>query len=282
MGAQQATAVAQGPPERSWYQRALPREMAAEFLGTFVLIIFGAGVVAQVVLSGGSAGSYLSINLAWGLAVTMGVYVAAGVSGAHLNPAVSIALAARRQFAWSKVLPYSLAQIAGAFVASAAVFTIYHDALNHFDSGIRQIAGAQGTAGIWATYPQPFLSTMGGFIDQVAGTALLVLLIFALIDRKNSAPAAHIAPGLIGAAVVLIGMTFGFNAGYAINPARDFGPRLFTAIAGWGSGVFTASNHWWWVPIAGPIVGGLLGAAVYDLLITALRPADRGESGAQA
>jgi MIP family channel proteins len=254
--------------------------MAAEFLGTFVLIIFGAGVVAQVILSGGTAGNYLSINIAWGLAVTMGVYVSAGVSGAHLNPAVTLALAARRQFPWGKVLPYCIAQIVGAFVASAAVFTIYHDALNHFDGGVRQIAGAHGTAGIWATYPQPFLSTVGGVVDQVAGTALLVLLIFALIDRKNSAPAANIAPALIGAAVVLIGATFGFNSGYAINPARDFGPRLFTALAGWGSGVFSASNHWFWVPIVAPLIGGVIGACIYDLLITALRPAT--DSGAQA
>jgi MIP family channel proteins len=280
MGAQPQPATAIKQPQLTWYQRPLAREMAAEFLGTFILIIFGVGVVAQVVLSGGSAGNYLSINIAWGLAVTMGVYVSAGVSGAHLNPAVSVALAARRQFPWTKIVPYSLSQIAGAFAASAAVFTIYHDALNHFDNGIRQVAGAQGTAGIWATYPQPFLSTIGGFIDQVAGTALLVLLIFALIDRKNSAPAASVAPVLIGAGVVLIGATFGFNAGYAINPARDFGPRLFTAIAGWGSGVFNASNHWWWVPIVAPVLGGLLGAFVYDLLITAMRPAD--EAGAQA
>jgi MIP family channel proteins len=282
MGASQTAAVAQLeralPPK--WYQRALPREMAAEFLGTFVLIIFGAGVVAQVILSGGTAGNYLSINIAWGLAVTMGVYVSAGVSGAHLNPAVTLALAARRQFPWGKVLPYCIAQIVGAFVASAAVFTIYHDALNHFDGGVRQIAGAHGTAGIWATYPQPFLSTVGGVVDQVAGTALLVLLIFALIDRKNSAPAANIAPALIGAAVVLIGATFGFNSGYAINPARDFGPRLFTALAGWGSGVFSASNHWFWVPIVAPLIGGVIGACIYDLLITALRPAT--DSGAQA
>src|SRR5581483_12067806 len=144
------------------------RELLAEFLGTFVLIVFGVGVVAQVVLSKGVAGSYLSINLAWGLAVTMGCYVSAGVTGAHLNPAVTIALAAHRRFPWAKVAPYSAAQFAGAFVASAVVFITYHEALGIFDGGVRQVLGAQGTAGIWATYPQPFLSTFpGGFIDQV-------------------------------------------------------------------------------------------------------------------
>jgi MIP family channel proteins len=251
----------------------LVREMAAEFLGTFILIVFGSGVVAQVVLSGGTAGNYLSINLAWGLAVTMAIYVAGGVSGAHLNPAVTVALAVHRKFAWHKVLPYSLAQLAGAFAASAVVFVVYREALTNFDGGIRQIAGAHGTAGIWATYPQPFLSVFpGGFVDQVVGTALLVLLVLALVDDKNFAPSSTFLPILVGLVVVVIGQSFGFNAGYAINPARDFGPRLFTAIAGWGSDVFRAGHHWWWVPIIAPLIGGVLGGYIYDLLITRLRP----------
>lgn len=251
----------------------LAREMAAEFLGTFILIVFGAGVVAQVVLSGGAAGNHLSIHLAWGLAVTMAIYVAGGVSGAHLNPAVTMALAVHRKFPWRRVLPYSLAQLAGAFAASSVVFAVYREALNNFDGGIRQIAGAHGTAGIWATYPQTYLSTFGGFVDQVTGTALLVLLVFALVDERNLAPAANFLPVLIGLVVVVIGQAFGFNAGYAINPARDLGPRLFTAIAGWGSDVFRVGNHWWWVPITAPLMGGILGGYIYDLLITRLRPA---------
>src|SRR5713226_5727345 len=108
---------------------ALRREVLAEFFGTFILIVFGVGVVAQVVLSRGAAGSPLSINIAWGLAVTMGCYVSAGVTGAHLNPAVTLALAAHRRFPWSKVVPYSFAQLAGAFVASAVVFVTYHEAI---------------------------------------------------------------------------------------------------------------------------------------------------------
>src|SRR5215217_4719054 len=124
--------------------RGLARELLAEFFGTFILIVFGVGVVAQVVLSKGAAGSALSINVAWGLAVTMGCYVSAGVTGAHLNPAVTLALAARRAFPWRKVLPYSLAQIAGAFVASAVVFLTYHEALTAFDGGVRQVLGPQG------------------------------------------------------------------------------------------------------------------------------------------
>src|SRR6266511_5475444 len=131
--------------------KSLSRELLAELFGTFILIVFGVGVVAQVVLSRQTAGSFLSINLAWGLAGTMGCYVSAGVTGAHLNPAVTLALAVHRRFPWNKVLPYSLAQLAGAFAASAVVFVTYHQALNAFDNGVRQVLGAQGTAGIWAT-----------------------------------------------------------------------------------------------------------------------------------
>jgi len=247
--------------------RSLTRELLAEFLGTFVLIVFGVGVVAQVVLSKQANGGYLSINIGWGLAVAMGCYVSAGVTGAHLNPAVTLALAVHRKLPWGKVVPYSLAQIAGAFVASAVVYATYHEALAAFDGGIRQVAGAQGTAGIWATYPQPFLSTMGGVIDQVVGTALLVGVILGITDSRNSAPPAGMTPIVVGLLVVVIGATFGFNAGYAINPARDFGPRLFTFVAGWGGEVFTAGNNWWWVPIAGPLAGGVLGGWVYDAFV---------------
>src|SRR4029079_16278661 len=136
----------------------------AEFLGTFMLIVFGVGVVAQITFSGGGASQGLAINIAWGLAVMVDAYVAVGVSGAHLNPAVTLSVAARRGFPWNKVAPYMAAQLAGAFVASAVVYMTYYEALNHFDGGVRQVSGALGTAGIWATYPKPFVSAFpGGF-----------------------------------------------------------------------------------------------------------------------
>lgn len=245
------------------------KEALAEFLGTFILLLFGSAVVAQVVLSGGANGNYLSINIGWGLGVTMGIYVSAGVSGAHLNPAVTLALAVHRRFPWAKVIPYCLAQTTGAFVAAAVTFITYREAFDHFDGGTRLVTGAKATAGIFATYPQDFLSNVpGGLVDQIVGTALLVLLVLAIGDQKNFAPEGRLQPILVGAVVVLIGMTFGFNAGYAINPARDLGPRLFTAMAGWGGDVFRAGNGWWWVPIVGPLIGGVLGGYAYDLCIT--------------
>jgi MIP family channel proteins len=247
------------------------REAAAEFLGTFVLIVFGTGVVAETVLSGGASGSPLGIHLAWGLAVLMGIYASAGVSGAHLNPAVTLALAALRGFPWRKLPAYVAAQVAGAFSGAAVTFFTYREAFDNFDGGARQVSGAHATAGIFATYPQGYLSLGGGFVDQSVGTALLLLGFFAISDRRNAGPAAA-GPPLVAALVAVIGMSFGLNAGYAINPARDLGPRLFTALAGWGGEVFRAGNGWWWVPIVAPCLGGLLGGFVYDLLITRHHP----------
>jgi MIP family channel proteins len=245
---------------------SLKRELYAEFLGTFVMIAFGAGVVAQVVLSNKQNGEYLSINIAWGFAVTMGVYVAGGVSGAHLNPAVTLALAFRRDIPWSKFLPYTIAQTVGAFTGAAIVLLVYRAAFDNFDGGARMIAGEKGTAGIFATYPQSYLSTAGALIDQIVGTALLLLVIRAIGDTRNNA-AGPLGPIVVGFLVMTLGMAFGLNAGYAINPARDLGPRLFTAVAGWGFEVFRVNNYYFWIPIVGPLIGGPLGALVYDALI---------------
>lgn len=255
--------------------QGLKRELLAEFLGTLVLMVFGLAVVAQVVLSQRTAGDYLSINIGWGMAVMFGCYVAFGVSGAHLNPAVTIGLAVHRGFPWSKVGPYVAVQVVAAFVGAAVVYLTYFEAINAFDGGVRMVVGETATAGIFATYPQPFLSTFpGGFLDQVVGTALLMGLVFAVVDRRNVAPIPSLAPIVIGMIVLTIGMTFGYNSGYAINPARDLGPRLFTSVAGWGGEVFTTADYWWWVPIAGPIVGAVVGGWIYDLLVTRHHPTD--------
>lgn len=254
--------------------RGTLREGAAEFLGTFLILVFGTASVAQKVLSGGDLGSALSIHLSWGLGVTFGIYASAGVSGAHLNPAVTLAFAALRGFPWRKVPAYVLAQTLGAFTGAAVTLVTYREAFSAFDGGVRHVTGEKATAGIFATYPQPFLSIPGGFVDQVVGTALLLLVIFALGDRRNAGPASG-GPVLVGAIVVAIGMTFGMNAGYAINPARDLGPRVLTALAGWGGEVFTAGGHWWWVPIVAPCLGAVLGGFAYDRLVGRHHPPER-------
>ena len=257
---------------------SLKRELYAEFLGTLVLIAFGAGVVAQVVLSNKQNGEYLSINIAWGFAVTMGVYVAGGVSGAHLNPAVTLALAFRRDIPWSKFLPYSIAQTAGAFTGAAIVLLVYRAAFDNFDGGARMIAGEKGTAGIFATYPQSYLSTAGALIDQIVGTALLLLVIRAIGDTRNNA-AGPLGPIVVGFLVMALGMAFGLNAGYAINPARDLGPRLAAAVLGWGPAVFQSHGWYFWVPIVGPLIGGVLGIQLYDLAVRRHLPAGEDNPG---
>jgi len=243
---------------------ALFPELIAEFLGTFVLILFGTGVVAMVVLFPTSQpgetihGGFTNITLGWGLAVTMGIYVAGKVSGAHLNPAVTLAFAVFRGFSWRKVLPYSIAQTAGAFAAAALVFWNYHPAFLQVDPQLEK------TAGVFTTFPAFPTLPQAGFLDQFIGTGLLVLLVFAIIDEYNAPPGANLAPAMIGLVVVAIGISFGGMHGYAINPARDFGPRLFTVVAGFRSNGLTDGTRVWWIPVVAPLLGGLLGAAIYD------------------
>ncbi len=242
----------------------LVAELVAEFLGTFVLILFGTGVVAMVVLFPSAVpgetihGGYTNITLGWGLGVTMGIYVAGKISGAHLNPAVTLALATFRGFPWRKVIPYSLAQTVGAFAAAALVYWNYLPAFHRFDPQLEK------TAGVFTTFPAFPSLPQAGFLDQVIGTALLLLLVFAITDEFNAPPGANLAPLMIGLVVVAIGMSFGAMHGYAINPARDFGPRVFTVLAGFRNNGLTDRSSVWWVPVVAPLVGGLVGAGVYD------------------
>jgi glycerol uptake facilitator protein len=252
---------------------SLAAEVIAEFLGTFVLILLGTGVVAMVVLFPSQTpgeiihGGYTNITLGWGLAVTMGICVAGKISGAHLNPAVTLALAVFRGFPWRKVLPYSIAQVAGAFFAAALVYQNYLPAFHRLDPQL------ESTAGVFTTFPAFPALLQAGFLDQVIGTGLLLLLVFAITDEFNSPPGANMAPLMVGLVVVAIGMSFGGMHGYAINPARDFGPRLFTAVAGFRNNGLTDGIRVWWVPVVAPLLGGLAGAALYDFGIRRfLRP----------
>lgn len=271
------------------------RQYIAEFFGTLVLMVFGFGVNAQVVLGERQFGDWLSMNFGWGLAVMFGVYVCGKISGAHLNPAVTLAMAIRGAFPWKRVAPFIVLQVLAAFLASALVYATYYEA---FDSAEQAAAApnqaeawvsyspdsagrTMATAGVFGTYPNGALwfektvSNWTGLIDQIVGTALLLICICAVTDEKNGAPKSNLAPMMIGASVLLIGIGFGFNCGYAINPARDFGPRLFTLVAGYGPAVFTTPNAWWWlVPIVGPFIGGVIGVLMYDACITRCRGKD--------
>src|SRR5581483_2731684 len=188
---------------------SLLAEVVAELLGTFVLILFGNGVVAMVLLFPTSNpgetihGGFTNITLGWGLAVTMGVYIAGKISGAHLNPAVTLALAVFRKFPWRKVIPYSVAQTMGAFLAAALVYWNYLPAFRQTDPLLEK------TAGVFTTFPAFPGQPQAGFLDQLIGTALLVLLVLAITDEFNAPPGANLAPLMIGLIVVAIGMSFG-------------------------------------------------------------------------
>ena len=268
-------------------------ELLSEFFGTFVLIAFGDGVVAMAVaaLPGSgrtagptvifqAAGDWLLITWGWAMAVAFAVWIAGGVSGAHLNPAVTLAFAVRRRFTWSKVLPYWGAQVFGAFVGAALVFLVYHNAIDAFNLANKTPksgGGALATYSIFATFPAGYFhgGVAGPLIDQIVGTAFLLIFVVAVIDVRNAAVQSNLAPLAIGLGVAAIGMSYGANAGYAINPARDFGPRLFAFFAGWGKVALPGTYHvgtldfsnYFWIPIVGPLIGGVVGIVAYDLFI---------------
>jgi glycerol uptake facilitator protein len=252
-------------------------ELSAEFAGTMILILFGCGVVAQVVTSKGAFGQHDSISWGWGLGVVMGIYTAARISGAHLNPAVTLALAVFRGFEWRKVGPFVIAQALGAFVGGLIVRWNYSEAIAAIDP--RHTIATQG---IFSTLPGNGtlpIAHWSALRDQIIGTAILLFLILAITDLRNNAPVASIAPFMIGLIVVGIGMAWGTLAGYAINPARDFGPRLASFVTGYGTAFSDQYGYpYFWVPIVGPFIGGLVGAMAYDLFIgrsLPLPPAER-------
>ncbi|XP_029940702.1 aquaporin-3-like [Salarias fasciatus] len=216
-------------------RRALLQQALAECLGTLILVMFGCGAVAQTLLSSGTQCTFLTINFAFGLAVTLGVATSGQVSGGHLNPAVTFTLRLLGREPWKKFPLFFVFQSLGAFLGAVVVFGMYFDALWDFGQGQLIVVGKNATAGIFATYPAKHLTLINGFFDQIIGTAALILCILAIVE-EHSRP---VPPGLQAFTVLVVGLSMGYNAGYAVNPARDLGPRLFTAFAGWGLEVFT-------------------------------------------
>ncbi|XP_068060220.1 aquaporin-9 isoform X2 [Anomalospiza imberbis] len=227
----------------------------------------GCGCVGQAVLSRGAHGGPMTVSVGFAMAVTIAVYVSGGVSGGHINPAVSLAMCVTGRLKWTKLPIYILAQFLGAFIGAAAVFGIYYNAFMEYSDGKLEVTGPNATAQIFATYPAPYLSLVNGFADQVMSTAVLLLAIFAIFDTKNNSVPKGLEPIAVGLLIIVLTCSLGMNSGCAMNPARDLGPRLFTAIAGWGMEVFTAGNNWWWVPIVAPLLGGVLGAMIYVIFI---------------
>jgi glycerol uptake facilitator protein len=294
------TALRKALPEK--WRVGTVGDMWAEFVGCVILIAFGDGVVAMLwglfgsgrTNSGGglqSAGDWLLITWGWGLAVTFAVYVTGGISGAHLNPAVTFGAAIRKQLPWKKVPWFMVAQVLGCFVGAALVFLVYNNAINHYDQVkhiVKGTAGSVGTYSTFATFPAPYFhNVMGPLVDQIVGTFFLVLFVWAITDELNSPVGSNIAPFMVGMVVLAVGISFGANAGYAINPARDFGPRMFALIAGWGKVAFPGNygniNDYFWIPIVGPLIGGGLASVFYDFgirkILIARRDAKEGGPG---
>ncbi len=229
-----------------------------EFLGTFVLVVLGCGVVACVSLrkSKGESAGWIVVTLAWGLAVMCGVLIAGPYSGAHLNPAVTLGLAAAGKFPWAYVVPFIVAQILGGILGAMLVYVFYKD---HFDA----TEDAESKLGVFSTIPA-IRNHSRNLISEIVGTFVLVLVILFIGDEGNSS---QVGLGSIGALpvallVVVIGMSLGGTTGYAINPARDLGPRIAHAllpIKGKGSSQWSYS----WVPIVGPLLGGVIAALLY-------------------
>src|SRR6266566_9216955 len=246
-------------------------EAIGEFFGTMVLLLFGDGCVATFALfnkvaPNPFANEWIIITLGWGLAVMLGVYVAGAISGAHLNPAVTLGLAVRGKFPWSKVLPYWGAQVLGAFVAAAILYFVYKGAINNAIDGANIADPVKGVGGVFYTSPKSFVGTFGAFGDEFLGTALLVGLIFAIVDARNQPVQGNLNPLIIGFLIVAIGASFGLNTGYAINPARDLGPRLWVALVSGGES-FSVNNYYFWIPIVAPLLGGVVGAFIYDFTL---------------
>lgn len=252
----------------------------AEFIGTGLLIFWGVGCVAALVLTGAQFGQW-EVSIVWGMAVALAVYCTAGVSGAHINPAVTIALTAFHGFEKHKVIPYIGSQIAGAFCAAALIYGLYGNLFVEWElaNGIaRDTPEALATAGIFSTFPNPSLSFGGAMAVEFSITAVLMFGILAFGDSNNGGESrGAMVPLLIGLLVATIGGSLGPLTGFAMNPARDFGPKLFSFLAGWDYALTGAKEiPYFIVPIIAPIAGACFGGWLYPKVIGAYLPDDGG------
>lgn len=252
------------------------REPFAEFFGTYILLLFGTGVALQYFLTldpnvaSSTYGTYTNVSLGWGIGVALGVWVAGGISGGHLNPAVTLSLAVFRGFPWRKVPGYALAQLLGAMAAAGTTYGLYRDSIDIFEGGrgIRTYEGPTATASLFSTYPQAQVSAAAAWFTEFVDTAILLMVVLAISDINNSSPPDGLNPLVLFFVIVGLGACLGLNTAYCLNPARDLGPRMMTAMAGYGRGVFTFRNgYFFWCAILAPVCGALFGSFLYDAFI---------------
>ena len=260
--------------------KILPKWLTGEFFGTFLLVFFGCGSVAAAVFTGAQVGVF-QVAIVWGLGIATAIYLTGALSGAHLNPAVTVSMAAWSDFPKSRVVPYILAQLCGAFAAAAVLHFLFGGSMVAFEKAhhiVRGALGSEASAMVYGEYfPNPggqaltesaraLMSPAAAFGAEVIGTALLLLVIFCVTDERNHGrPQLHTA-ATIGLTVTLLISLLGPLTMACFNPARDLGPRLFSSLAGWGALPFQINgNGWLTVYIVAPILGGLLGGALYRL-----------------
>lgn len=256
--------------------RQFTGELISEAVAVFIIIAFGDSVAGMYTLYSPSPyqGAYWGVCIAWGLAVTMAIYATGSISGTHANPSVTLALALYRKFSWSKVIPYCVAQLAGGFLGAAVVYALYVPVIDHFNAAAHLTRVAGGAAGVFFTHPGLAITPQHAFVDEIILTAFLMFGIFAITEQYNEmAPRANSGAFMIGLLVALIGASMGYLEAWAINPARDFGPRVFCFVSGWGPSAFPSPENYWWVPILGPLMGGVVGGGAYQFVIRPYLPA---------
>src|SRR5271156_5207048 len=258
--------------------RGIPAWVIGEFVGTFILVFFGCGSVNAAVTTGAQVGVF-QVAIVWGLGIATAIYLTASLSGAHLNPAVTISLAAWGDFPRGRVPGYIATQLAGAFAAAALLYVIFGGAIREFEAKngiVRGEPGSEASAMVFGEfYPNPLgkplkegnperMSQGRAFVAEMVGTALLLLVIFCTTDANNQNRPQILTAATIGLTITMLISLLGPLTMACFNPARDFGPRLFSSLAGWGSLPFTANGMGWLtVYIIAPISGGLLGGGIY-------------------
>jgi glycerol uptake facilitator protein len=262
-------------------------ECVSEFLGTLILVFFGVGSVNTAVLAGAQQGLW-QVAVVWGVAIALAIYATGAVSGAHINPAITVAMAAWRGFPKSKVLPYVAAQLAGAVCGSLILYGLFHGMIDHFEltKGIaRGGSGSELSAMVFGEYfPNPAMigtsaeayrqvSHMAAMLGEGIGTAFLACFVFALTEPRNPERPRFMAPLFIGLTVSIIISIVAPLTQAGLNPARDFGPRLVSYFAGWESVAIPGPRGGFFtVYIVSPILGALFGAGVYQWLVRRYLP----------
>ncbi|XP_023797469.1 aquaporin-10 isoform X2 [Cyanistes caeruleus] len=254
----------------------LVRECLAELLATFVMMTITLSSAAQKITFFETKGNLLTSYLGGALGVMAGIYVAGGISGAHMNPAFSLAICLIEQFPWWKFPIFVIVQTLGSFISAGAVYILYYDAIWHYSNGTLTAFGPRETASIFVTYPADYVSVANGFLDQVIGTGVLILVVMGLMDTRNKAVPKGLEPVVVALLVLSIECSMGANCGCPLNPARDIGPRLFICLAGWGLEVFRG-NGWWWVPLVAPLLGAAVGTSLYQLFVAFHYPEEDSE-----